>query len=309
MRSARYEEVLRRAPRHELARGDSGFPPALRDLEAKVARIYVVGDPEVLSGDCLSVIGARRATPYGLACARMAGRVAAECGVTVVSGGACGCDQEAGRAALEAHGRTVVIPGCAADVVYPSSSADLFADAVERGGCVVSLERWGTEPRKYMFVRRNDAIAALSQALLVCEAGRPSGTFGTATTAAELGRRVYAVPGSIFSPNSRGTNWLIESGAAIVTDERALEGLVALDYGRLRMVSPEPPETRGRLMDALVASPMLPDELARHLGLDVPSTLALLTELELVGSVSRLADGRFTPSQELLVGHNAVSGR
>ena len=223
--------------------------------------LHGYGDPSVLSGECISIVGARKATPYGRTCAKMAGRAAAECGITVVSGGAIGCDQCAGTAALDAGGRTVVIPGCGADCVYPSSSDKLFARAVRGGGCVVSLEHWGAPPARYTFVRRNKAIAALSTVLVVCEAARPSGTFHTATTAAELGRRVYAVPGSIFSANSRGTNWLIESGASIVTDEESLEGLISLDYGRLRTQVESHDLPRGALLDALVASPMRADEI------------------------------------------------
>ena len=304
MPSARHERLFSSLPRWELSLGNDAFPAPLRDLEGRVSTIRGIGSTQALEGPCISIVGSRKATPYGLACARMAGRVAAECGITVVSGGAVGCDYEASRAALDAGGKTVIIPGCGADRLYPSSSDDIFCDAVERGGAVVSIERWGAPPTRWTFVRRNDAIAALSQSLLVCEAGRPSGTFGTATTAAELGRRVYAVPGSIFSPLSRGTNWLIESGASVVADAEALESLVSLDYGRLRLVSPAPPEQRGTLLDALVASPLPPDDIAALLGLDMPTTLVTLAEHEAAGLVERLRDGRFAPTKAALLGQN-----
>lgn len=313
MAAARYEhyaKALACARRWELRVGDDGYPPSLLDLPRPPEVLYGVGAAEALLADSVSIVGARLATPYGLACARMAGRVAAECGVTVVSGGARGCDHEAGRAALDAGGATVVVPGCGADVLYPLSSDALFADAVERGGCVVSIEPWGTPPVKFTFVRRNDVIAALSRSLVVCEAGRPSGTFRTATTAAELGRRVYAVPGSIFSPTSQGANWLIESGAAVVSDEEALEALVSLDYGKLRMS----PGARGRavggkLMAALVASPLGIDEVGSLMGTSVPETLALLSELEAAGLVCQLADGRFAPTKGALLGQNGSSDK
>lgn len=297
-----YADAAARAERWELAPGDAGYPEPLLDLEDRAPVLRGIGDKDALSGDCISIVGARLATPYGIACARMAGRVAAECGVTVVSGGARGCDHEAGAAAVGSGGRTVVIPGCGADVVYPRSSEGLFADAVSGHGCVVSLERWGAPPRKYAFVRRNEVIAALSASLVVCEAGRPSGTFGTATRAAELGRRVYAVPGSIFSPTSRGTNWLIESGAAVVCDEQSLEGLVALDYGRLRFSPSGCGKTpKGSLASALAASPMTPDEVAALMGTDLPRALAELSAQELAGLVVRLGDGRYMASAEALL--------
>ncbi len=300
----RYLDVIAKMRPFEIRAGDEGYPPALLELDGEPFVIRGYGDPSVLLGDCVSVIGARRATPYGKACAKMAGRVAAECGITVVSGGAVGCDQIAGTAALDAGGKTVVIPGCGADVVYPASSESLFVRAVQGGGCVISIEPWATPPLRFTFVRRNSAIAALSKSLIVCEAGRPSGTFGTATKAAELGRRVYAVPGSIFSANSRGTNWLIEDGAAIVSDEESLESLIALDYGRLRMESERSRESRGKLLDALVASPMAVEEIAELLATTVPSALATLAEQEALGNVARLMDGRFAADERALLGQN-----
>lgn len=304
-----YASTVAGLERWELCRGDPGYPPALLDLEGETPVLRGYGDPTVLLEDCVSVIGARRANPYGITCARMAGRVAAECGVVVVSGGAVGCDQTAGTAALDAGGKTVVIPGCGADVVYPASSEDLYCRAVREGGCVLSIERWGTRPARYTFVRRNRVIAAFSASLIVCEAGRPSGTFSTATTAAELGRRVYAVPGSIFSANSQGTNWLIENGASIVTDEAALESLIALDYGRLRLASDVRSESRGELLDALVASPMTVDEIARFLRVELPQALVLLAEQEALGLVCRLPDARFAPTQQALLGQNETLGK
>lgn len=305
MPSRSYSRVLEDAGRFELSRGNDSWPSALDALE-DVERLYGVGDPAVLSRECLSVIGARRATPYGLACARMAARVAAESGIVVVSGGAMGCDRAAGAEALASGGVTVVVSGCGADRCYPRSSDSLFTDAVERGGCVVSLERWGAPPRRYAFPKRNRVIAALSRALVVCEAGMPSGTFSTATCAAELGRLVYAVPGSIFSPNSRGTNWLVESGAQVICDERSLETRISLDYNRLRLVEerPEPAASGDGLSLALVANPMRVDEIARELALTIPEALTMLSRREAAGLVEQLADGRFAPTQSALLGDN-----
>ena len=300
----RYPELAARGERWELRRGEGGYPRALLDLERGAATIRGIGDASCLLGPCVSIIGARKATPYGLACARLAGRACAECGITVVTGGAYGCDHEASRAALDAGGRTVVVPGCGADRLYPSTSDDVFCEAAGGRGCVLSVEEWGTGPRRYTFVRRNAVIAALSASLVVCEAGRPSGTFGTATTAAELGRNVYAVPGSIFSPLSAGTNWLIENGASVIADELALEQLLSLDYGVLRLSGGAAPERADELGRALAASPMAPDELASHLGEGISETLVMLAELEALGVVERLVDGRFALSKEELLGQN-----
>ena len=117
-------------PRWELELGGEGYPQSLVELQNPPEVLRGIGDREVLSGPCLAVIGARRATPYGIAAAELAGRVAAECGVTVVSGGAMGCDYAAGMAAAAAGGRTIVVAGTGADVPYPASSTPVFQAAV-----------------------------------------------------------------------------------------------------------------------------------------------------------------------------------
>lgn len=302
--TAHYHQLVTKLAPWELRRGQEGYPEALLDLEGTAPTLRGYGDASRLLGPCISIVGARKATPYGLACARLAGRACAECGITVVSGGARGCDYEASRAALDAGGSTVVIPGCGADRLYPSSSDDVFCEAARGRGCVVSIEPWGMGPMRHTFVKRNAVIAALSGSLIVCEAGRPSGTFGTATKAAELGRNVYAVPGSIFSPLSSGTNWLIETGASVLADEAALEQLLSRDYGLLRLSSGGSAERPDELTRALAASPMGPDDVAAHLGVGISEALVTLAELEALGVVERLVDGRFTLTEEELLGHN-----
>ncbi len=303
-RGRSYAQVIKSLVPWELRKGDELYPKGVLELSGEPPVLRGYGDPRVLRGDCISVIGARRATPYGKTCAKISGRIAAECDITLISGGAVGCDQIAGTAAVNAGGKTVVVPGCGADVVYPASSEELFIRAVTGSGCVVSIERWGCPPLRHTFVRRNRIIAALSKSLVVCEAGKPSGTFSTATQAAELGRNVYAIPGSIFSQNSSGTNWLIENGASIVCDEESLSSLIAYDYGRLRMESKASRASRGTLLDALVASPMTSEEIAALLKLDIPRTLGVLAEQEALGQVTRLMDGRFAPTERALLGQN-----
>ena len=295
--------------RWELEPKDAAYPSALRALDPVPAVLYVRGDPGALASPCLSVIGARRATPYGVAVAEMAGRVAAECGIVVVSGGAMGCDCAAGRAALSAGGKTVVVAGCGADMVYPASSADVFEGAVATGGAVVSLERWGSPPRRYAFPKRNAIIAALSSCLFVTEAGMRSGTMSTADVAIELGRKVYGIPGSIFSPLSAGTNWLISEGARVICDEASLEAAISLDYGRLRFTdAPGGREDLGRVLSALVASPSRADDLAARLGENVIAILSALSDYEAAGAVTKLPDGRYAPTSEFYLSHNGLTG-
>lgn len=283
------------AERTCLRRGQEGFPEMLLDLtDPPIEALNVLGDAAVLHGSCISIIGARLATPYGIAVAQMAGRIAAECGLVVVSGGAKGCDRAASRAALDAGGRTVIVSGCGADQVYPSSSADIYQDALERGGAIVSLEDWGAGPRPYRFPKRNAVIAALSKSLFVTEAGLRSGTMSTADVALSLGRLIYAIPGSIFSPNSQGTNHLIAEGALIVTSEADLETRIALDYNVLHLGGTEGTWSGGKVISALVASPSTLDELSRSLGESVMTLLDTVADYEAKGIVERLPDGRYS---------------
>lgn len=286
----------------EIVPSSSKWPESV-DPDAGIAeRIYGVGNIDILSEPCISVIGARRATPYGLAVAEMSGRIAAECGIVLVSGGAMGCDSAAARAALAAGGKTIVVAGCGADKIYPDTSSDVFEKAIKTGGAVVSLERWHTPPRRYTFPKRNKLIAALSNVLIVAEAGMPSGTFSTARAAAELGRTIFAAPGPIFSPNSRGTNSLLEDGATIIVDDVSLEEAIAREYGQLRLVSEYQTPDRGRILSALVAMPMRSEELARYLGENVLTTLKSLASYEADGLVCKLPDGRFAPTQKAYCG-------
>ncbi len=293
----------------ELMRDDPEWPQMLNTIDISARCIRGIGDVSLLQGPCISVIGTRKATPYGLLAARMVGKIAAQSGITVVSGGAVGCDYAAGRACLDAGGTTIVCAGCGADVTYPRSSTDLFRDARTHSGAVISLEAWGASPKRYYFPKRNVLIAGLSKALVVVEAGLVSGTHQTATVAAQAGRMVYAVPGSIFSSSSQGANALIENGASIITDSLALQTLISLDYGEevlkharsrgeeLSAHTSPVPEFSDELLNALVAMPTHVETLARELNIALPALITSLSNYEARGIVQRLADGRYSLSE------------
>lgn len=283
----------------EIARGEEGYPQALEDLgESAPARLYGVGDAECLSMPCISIVGARKATPYGVEVAEMAARVAVECDLVVVSGGAAGCDHAASRSAIDSGGRTIIVSACGADVVYPDTSRDIFHDAVRHGGAVVSIVPWKTKPRRYSFPRRNAIIAALSRSLFVTEAGLKSGTMSTADVASQLGRNIYAIPGSIFSPNSQGANSLIATGASIIASEMDLQTQIGLDYDSLRMVVEDHYDGNSQVISALIASPMRPDELSARLGQSLLTLMATLADYESQGLVAHLLDGRYSVTHE-----------
>lgn len=216
------------APRRVIGRDEQGYPPGLNMLPSPPRELFVLGRPQALLQTGVSIVGARKATPYGLACAQLAARACSELGVVVTSGAAVGCDQAAQREALARGATVVAVLGSGADVAYPASSRDLLEGIVARGGAVVSLQPWGSPPARWAFVRRNAVIAALSRALVICEAGLPSGTFSTAEAADQAGVEVLVFPGSFFSPNSRGSNFLLsQSNFLPLWDRQCLEMALA----------------------------------------------------------------------------------
>lgn len=306
-------------PRWEIGEHDAAYPARLRDCERHPTRLYVIGNPDALSGETVSVVGARKATPYGIACAQLAARCAVEMGIGVTSGAAIGCDQASQNEALDRGGQVLAILGSGADVVYPPNAEHMLGRIVEGGGAVVSLQPWGAPPARWAFIRRNAVIATIARVLVICEAGMPSGTFSTAQCAADAGREVLAFPGSIFSPNSTGSNYLIASDANVIPiwDQKCLEIAYSRNYGMLRrpmrdaQVSPavdgaqrEVKTFKHVLGDALAASPTTPGQLASALGVDLPHLMRVLAKLEMSGCVRRLVDGRYSLTERELLAHN-----
>jgi DNA processing protein len=291
--------------------GDAGYPAHLATVPRPPKVLHGIGDPSALVPG-LAVIGSRKATPYGLECARRFASLAAEWGVVVISGGAIGCDLAAHRAALEVGTPTVVVLGCGADVDYPRSAAGVLATVRGGAGAVVSELEWGVPPLPGHFPARNRIIAGLASAVLVVEAALPSGTFSTADHALDAGRDVFAVPGSVFYAGSAGCNRLIRQGAQPITcvdDLRdSLEGcgLLAVpksarpgteavagaaDGTRMNRLSP----AAVILLDAVRANPMSPDRAALAAGLDARVALLELAALEALGLLARYPDGRYGP--------------
>jgi len=273
--------------RFELRIGDSGYPSLLAETPDPPGVLYGVGNPATLQPG-LAVVGARKATPYGLRCAREFATWAAEHGVTIISGAAIGCDSEAQRATIECGGSSVSVLGCGPDIDYPVRSKAILAEMRSRFAVVSELP-FGHPPARWAFVRRNRIIAGLARAVLVVEAGLPSGTFSTADAALDGGRDVLAVPGSIFSAESRGSNRLIRQGAQIITDVSELAQALGLE-GMEAQASSGPPDESLR---TLTAEPMRPDDFARRLGLDIVCAARTLGALEARGLVKRYPDGRY----------------
>lgn len=259
------------------------FPAVLDQLPSPPRALWYTGRLPARDERMVAIVGSRAASQAGC---RAAERIAAEAvraGYAVVSGGALGIDAAAHRGALEAGGVTFAVLGCGVDIIYPDRHARLFADIARDGG-LMSEYRPGTEPRPGQFPVRNRIVAALGQATIVVEARRASGALITAQRAAELGRRLLAVPGTA------GCDDLIASGAAVALDDAARLA------ERLAGVAPAAapvPAALAPLVAALRAGAAAPIDLALRLGTSLPDVLATLAEAELSGWARRLPGGKF----------------
>lgn len=294
------------ALRHSVTPSSTEYPEQLRCSDDPPEVLNIVGNVGALKPG-LAVVGARKATPYGRACAEHFAALAAARGIPIISGGAIGCDQAAHKGALDERGTTVVVLGSGADVVYPRSGRDLFKRVVASGGALVSEQPWGSPPLKWAFRRRNRIIAGLARAVLIVEAGLPSGTFSTADYALNSGRDVLVVPGSIFSRESHGSNTLLRQGAHPIVDDEsfsdALDELFGpmLDLRVIEAEGDEPTGVEGRVLKVLAAAPATAEELIGIAGSDVMQVLRTLSGLEALGKVERYPDGRFGLAQALMV--------
>ncbi|MBI4868857.1 MAG: DNA-protecting protein DprA [Candidatus Wallbacteria bacterium] len=198
-----------------VARLESDFPAPLAAISGAPAGLWTRGEPGALAGKCIAVVGARRATAYGLRLARELGGELAAAGVTVVSGLARGIDSAAHEGALDAGGRTVAVLGCGIDVCYPPENVTLARRIAASGGCLVTEFPPGAPPAKHHFPRRNRILSGLCLGVVVVEATLVSGSLITARLALDQGRDVFAVPGDVDRPLSAGPNLLLHQGAAV----------------------------------------------------------------------------------------------
>lgn len=284
--------------------GQCGYPAILMDVPNPPRNLYGIGDKSVLEGG-LAVVGARKATPYGLAAAERFAGIAAKRGVVIVSGGALGCDTQAHKAALSVGGKTVVVLGGGCDCLYPSCNQPLFQEVIDAGGAVISEHTWDAPPLPRFFRTRNRIIAGLCKATLIVEAGLPSGTFSTADEALEANREVLVVPGAITSPTSLGANRLIYQGATPIIDDETFGDVLLSLFGILdmRVQDAEKRTTDDSILAAIYAEPMSLESLLL-LGNNPYPEYELLTgitlhlaRLESQGLIARFPDGRYGPAR------------
>ncbi|HSX95771.1 MAG TPA: DNA-processing protein DprA [Hydrogenophaga sp.] len=280
--------------RHVLTLADPRYPASLLDTADPPLMLFVHGRLEALSHpQRLAVVGSRNPTPQGAQNAEAFAHSLAASGLCIVSGLALGVDGAAHEGALRAGGLTLAVVGTGLDRVYPSRHRDL-AHRIVAHGAMLSEYPLGTPPLAQNFPQRNRVIAGLSMGTLVVEAALQSGSLITARLASEQGREVFAIPGSIHSPQSRGCHALIRQGAKLVESAQdVLEELRLADAApRLDNESPtESPGSEGELLDALGHDPVSLDALLVRTGLPTSALQAQLLELELQGLVARLPGG------------------
>ncbi|MCY1512305.1 DNA protecting protein DprA [compost metagenome] len=269
---------------------DPTYPALLGELANAPPLLFVAGDPALLERPQLAMVGSRRASAAGLDTARHFARSLAGGGFVITSGLALGIDGAAHQGALEASGKTVAVLGTGLERVYPNRHRGLAARIVEEGGALVSELPLDCPPHPGNFPRRNRIISGLSLGVLVVEASPSSGSLITARLAAEQGREVYAIPGSIHHPGARGCHQLLREGATLV--EKVEDILEALRGWQALAPAPRidaPAPVSHPLLDLLRAAPYSSEGLAAASGWELPRILAELTDLELQGLIAREA--------------------
>lgn len=277
------------------------YPSRLKEIYDYPPVLYVRG--RILPQDewCLAVVGTRRASVYGKQVTRELTAELAANGITIVSGLARGVDTIAHRSALESGGRTIAVFACGLDMVYPAENERLAREITENGACI-SEYPLGTRPRPENFPRRNRILSGLSLGVLVTEADENSGAMITARFALEQNREVFAIPGSILSPASRGANHLIQDGAKLV--RRYMDILEELNLTavtrqmEMREILPDS-GTENRLFRELGPEPMHIDEVCRKSGLPVAEVSGTLAMMELKGMVKQVGAMNYVLAREM----------
>jgi len=286
---------------------DEAYPPRLKEIDQPPPVLYVRG--ELLPEDAwaVAVVGTRRVTAYGRQVAEEISFYLAQNGVTVISGLARGVDSIAHQAALKAGGRTLAVLGNGVDRIYPPEHRAL-AEKIIAGGALLSDYSPGTPPESVNFPPRNRIISGLSLAVIVVEAGETSGALITAEFAAEQGREVFAVPGNILAPQSKGTNRLIQQGARPLLAARDV--LEALDLTRVtehraaRRVLPAD-EVEAQLLTILSHEPLHVDDIRNQTSLPIEKISAALVMMELKGMVRQVGGMNYVAAREVQSDYHA----
>ena len=276
---------------HVVTLADSSYPQALLNIPDPPLLLYVKGRPDLLNRAALAIVGSRSATPQGIHNAEAFAKSLSDAGLSIISGLAHGIDAAAHRGALRGQGSSIAVVGTGLDKVYPAANREL-AHALAQQGALVSEFPLGTPPLAANFPRRNRLISGMSLGCLVVEASLQSGSLITARLALEQGRDVFAIPGSIHAPQSKGCHALLKQGAKLVeTAQDILEELGGQLVATAQLTVSAGSESA--LLDHLGYDPVDADTLSVRCGLTIAELSAMLLTLELEGRISALPGGLY----------------
>ena len=294
---ARTQAWSREAGNHVITLADSRYPKGLLEITDPPPLLYAKGRIERLEGSALAIVGSRNATAQGLIDARRFAEALAAAGQTIVSGLAIGIDAAAHEGALDAGahgGSTIAVIGTGPDIVYPSAHRAL-AHRIAEHGLIVGEFPLGVAAAANHFPRRNRIIAGLSRGVLVVEAAARSGSLITARLAAECGRDVFALPGSIHSPLAKGCHQLIRQGAKLIDSVADILDELGVSSAATPASAPARENVQGddaKLLEHLGFDAVSADDLAQRAGYSAARLASKLLELELAGHIARLPGGR-----------------
>ncbi len=294
-------EAARRAGARFVGIGEPDYPPQLKNMDHPPPLLAVKGEGGVFRLPTIAIVGARNASLAGIKMARTLATDLGRDGYGIVSGLARGIDTAAHQGSISTGTIGVLAGGL--DMPYPPENVGLCDEIAERGGAIVSEMPFGWQPRAQDFPRRNRLVAGIALGLVVVEAAQRSGSLISARLAAEMGRLVFAVPGSPLDPRAAGTNGLLKDGATLVTEAADISGAIApltglhapqttpledpLDFS----VPPPRENDRASVVEALGPTPVSVDEIIRHTGLHPAQVFMVLLELDLAGRLERHAGG------------------
>ncbi len=272
-----------------LFKKNPAYPPLLKEIKSPPEQLFILGDLPPLDAPTIAVVGARRCTNYGARVAHEITLALAQAGIVIVSGLAYGIDQTAHTATLDAQGKTIAVLGCGLDQLTSTEQKLLAKRILESQGAIVSEFALGAPPFKANFPRRNRIISGLSLGTLVIEATASSGSLITAKFALDQGREVFAVPGSIHSETSRGTNGLLKTGAHVVTSAHDVLDVLGLSGVALTREATVPPKAETKeeaiLLPLLTKQPVHLDEIIRKSGLPTSTVSSCLMMMEIKAKV------------------------
>ena len=276
---------------HVVTLADAAYPPRLLEIADPPPLLYCRGDVALLVRPSLAIVGSRNATPQGLSNAEQFARAFSDAGLAIASGLALGIDAAAHRGGLAGRSSTLAVLGTGADVPYPARNRALY-DAIAERGLIISEFPLGTAAGTSHFPRRNRIISGLALGVLVVEAAVDSGSLITARLAGEQGRDLFAIPGSIHSPLSKGCHALIKQGAKLVESSADVLAELRMDAASAQ-AAPRASREDPAMLRWLGHDPCSIDVLVQRSGLTADEVSAMLLTLELEGQVVSLPGGRY----------------